>query len=317
LVLLSVNAEFNVKIPEMKIQDTKRSGRVVIVGRPNTGKSTLLNAIMNQKVAITSPLPQTTRKNMRVVYSDQKGEIIFSDTPGVIGKIDDLVGKRVNTEAPKESSRADVILMLVDISRPKSDEENKALGLVRKSAAKKILVYNKSDLAIGSKDHFPEYNYMEDEFDKNITISAIKSKNVKGLVNLIFELLPIETDRNIDEEIKILKPTNKPVISLGSSEYVGEIIREKIYLFLREEIPYSINVVVDKIVDKKKLILIKATIFTTADRYKKMIIGSGGKKIKEIGYNARKELELMSGRKIYLELNVKTDPHWPERDIKI
>jgi len=301
----------------MKIQETKKFGRVVIIGRPNTGKSTLLNAIMNQKVAITSPLPQTTRKNMRVVYSDDKGEIIFSDTPGIIGKVEDLVGKRVNTEAPKESGKADVILMLVDISRPKNEEENKALGLVRKSNAKKILVYNKSDVAFGSKDHFAEYNYMEDEFDKNITISAIKSKNVKGLVNLIFELLPEGRDNNIEEETKILKSTKKPIISLSSKEYVGELIREKAYLFLRDEVPYSINIVVDKITDKKKLILVQATIFTTADRYKMMIIGQGGKKIKEIGYNARKELELMSSRKVFLELNVKTDPHWPERDIEI
>ena len=315
--MLSVNAEFNVKISKMKIQETKKFGRVVIIGRPNTGKSTLLNAIMNQKVAITSPLPQTTRKNMRVVYSNDKGEIIFSDTPGIIGKVEDLVGKRVNTEAPKESGKADVILMLVDISRPKNEEENKALGLVRKSNAKKILVYNKSDAAIGSKDHFAEYNYMEDEFDKNITISAIKSKNVKGLVNLIFELLPEGSGKNIEEETKILKSNKKPVISLNSKEYVGELIREKAYLFLREEVPYSINIVVDKITDKKKLILVQATIFTTADRYKMMIIGQGGKKIKEIGYNARKELELMSGRKVFLELNVKTDPHWPERDIEI
>ncbi|MFA5827964.1 MAG: GTPase Era [Candidatus Shapirobacteria bacterium] len=299
----------------MKIQDVKKSGRAVIIGRPNTGKSTLLNAIMNQKVAITSPLPQTTRKNMRVVYSDARGEILFSDTPGVIGKVEDLVGKRVNTEAPKESSKADVIVMLVDISRPKNDEENKALGLVRKSGAKKILVYNKSDAATGSKDHFAEYNYMEDEFDRNIKISAIKSKNVKGLVNLIFDLLGDDSEEKIEEEVKILKSVKKPVIPISSKEYIGELVREKAYLFLREEVPYSISIVVDKIVDKKKLILIQATIFTTADRYKKMIIGRDGKKIKEIGFNARKELELMSGRKVFLELNVKTDPHWPERAV--
>jgi GTP-binding protein Era len=141
-------------------------GRVVIIGRPNTGKSTLLNAIMNQKVAITSPLPQTTRKNSRVVYGDERGKIIFSDTPGIINKINDLVGKRVNTEAPKELSSADVIVCVVDISRPKSDEENKVIGLVRKSNAKKILVYNKTDAAIGSKDHLAEYNYLEEEFDR-------------------------------------------------------------------------------------------------------------------------------------------------------
>jgi GTP-binding protein Era len=290
-------------------------GKVVIVGRPNTGKSTLLNAIMNQKVAITSPLPQTTRKNSRVVYSDNRGQIIFSDTPGIINKVDDLVGKRVNTEAPKETGKADVILGVVDISRPKNEEENKMIGLIRKSNAKKILVYNKMDEAVGSKDHAAEYTYLEDEFDKSITVSAIKSKNVKGLINEIFNLLP-QKNRAAVKEVESLEKGNKPVISMNSKEYIGEIIREKAYLFLREEVPYSLNVEVHSVLDKKKLILIKATIFTTADRYKKMIIGKGGKKIKEIGFNSRKELELMSQRKIYLELNVQTDKHWPERDIE-
>jgi GTP-binding protein Era len=290
-------------------------GRVVIIGRPNTGKSTLLNAIMNQKVAITSPLPQTTRKNSRVVYSDNRGQIIISDTPGIINKVDDLVGKRVNTEAPKETGKADVILGVVDISRSKNEEENKMIGLIRKSDAKKILVYNKMDEAIGSKDHVAEYTYLEEEFDKTITISAIKSKNIKGLVNEIFNLLPQKNNKSL-KETKALDKGNKPVISMNSKEYIAEIIREKAYLFLREEVPYSLNVEVSTVKDKKNLILIKATIFTTADRYKKMIIGKGGKKIKEIGYNSRKELELMSQRKVYLELNVQTDKHWPEREVE-
>jgi len=299
-----------------KIIDNKiKFGRVVIVGRPNTGKSTLINALMSQKVAITSPLPQTTRKNTRVIFSDERGKIIFSDTPGIINKINDLVGKRVNTEAPKETGRATVLICVVDISRPKSEEENKVIGLVRKSDAKKILVYNKMDIAIGTKDHFPEYNYLEDEFDKVITISAIKEKNIKGLLELIFELLPEQDITDVENNIEVMESGDKIKISLSSKEYIAEIIREKTYLFLRKEVPYSVNVEVDSVQDKKKLILIKATIYTTADRYKKMIIGTGGKKIKEIGYNARKELELMSQRKVFLELNVQIDKHWPERDI--
>ena len=109
---------------ENKSKNQIKIGKVVLIGRPNTGKSSLLNAIMSQKVAITSPLPQTTRKNSRVVYSDKKGKIIFSDTPGIMAKIDDLVGKRINKEAPKELNQADVILAVVDISRPKNEEEN-------------------------------------------------------------------------------------------------------------------------------------------------------------------------------------------------
>ena len=290
----------------MKIREiaNQKFGHAVLMGRPNTGKSTLLNAIMQQKVSITSPLPQTTRKSKRVIYQDERGKIVFSDTPGMLGKVEDLMGKRVNLDAPKESGRADVLICLVDISRPKSDEENKVIGVVRKSTAKKILVYNKMDKAVGTKDHLADYNYLEEEFDKVIKVSALKDKYVKSLVNIVFELLP---DATGEEEVE-----DYGMMGMNSTEYVEEIIREKAYLFLRREVPYTIKVKVNKITDKKKIIVVEATIFTTADRYKKMIIGEGGQKIKEIGYNARKELELMSDRKIFLELTVKTDAHWME-----
>lgn len=291
----------------------KKYGRVVIVGRPNTGKSTLLNAIMQQKVAITSHLPQTTRKNILAIYEDERGKILFTDTPGVLGKITDLMGKKVNQEVPKTLNKADVIMCLVDISRPKNEEENKVIGLLRKVNSKKILIYNKIDAAVGSKDHFADYNYLEDEFDKSISVSALKEKNVKGLIKIIFDLLPVKNNKDLIKEIEIYQKENKPLISMGSKEYIEEIIREKAYLFLREEVPYTIFVGVDKIEDKEKLIVITATIYTSADRYKKMIIGKNGQKIKEIGYNSRKELELMSQRKIYLDLTVKTDRHWMER----
>jgi GTP-binding protein Era len=298
-----------------EIKKRRKVGRVVLIGRPNTGKSTLLNAIMSQKVSITSPLPQTTRKNSRVVYTDDRGQIIFSDTPGIMGKIDDLMGKRINQEAPKELNQADLILCLVDISRPKNEEENKVIGLVRKVNTKKILVYNKIDIAKDSKDHLPEYNYLEEEFDRTISVSAIKNKHIKSLISLVFELLPEKINKETEHNIELMDNGNKPKIGMNSKEYVQEIIREKAYLFLREEVPYSVDIRVDEIIDKKKLIVVKAVILTTAERYKKMIIGKGGKKIKEIGYNARKELELMSGRKVFLELMVEIDSHWMEREI--
>lgn len=287
-------------------------GKVVLVGRPNTGKSTLLNALMDQKVAITSPLPQTTRKSSQVVFADDRGKIMFTDTPGIINKVEDLMSKTINNEAPKEIGRKDIVVCLVDISRPKSEEENKVIGLVRKQPCKKILVYNKIDKAVGSKDHLADYNYLEEEFDKTISLSAIRGTHVKGLLNLIFEMLPENPSQELVDEVEATIKSNGPLIGMHAKEYVSELIREKAYLFLREEIPYTINVEVEKIQDKRKLIYIKATIFTNADRYKKMIIGRDGKKIKEIGYNARKELELMSQRKIFLDLEVKTNAHWME-----
>lgn len=298
---------------QKEFNNTKKFGRVVLVGRPNTGKSTLINAIMNQKVAITSPLPQTTRKNIRVIFGDNRGKVIFSDTPGIFNKVEDLVSKKVNTEAPKEINRADIIVCVVDIARPKSEEENKVIGLIRKSPAKKILVYNKIDAAVGSKDHLAEYNYLEDEFDKVVKTSAIKNLHVKDVINKIFELLPEVDDEMIKKDIEVLESEGRPVISMSSKEYVEELIREKAYLFLRDELPYTVNVVVKDIKDKGKMIVVKADIVTSVERYKKMIIGLGGRRIKEIGFNARKELELMSGKKIFLDLNVEVDKHWPER----
>jgi len=291
---------------------TIKYGRAVFLGRPNTGKSSLINAIMQQKVSITSPLPQTTRKITRVVFENEKGIIMISDTPGIIGKVDDMMGKRVNTEAPKESTLADVAIMVVDISRPKNEEENKMLGIVRKLECKKILVYNKLDKAVGTKDHLADYEYMEDEFDKFIKTSALKEINIKGLINLIIELLPEKEEDQVRAETKAVHKKGKPVIGMEGTEFVAEIIREKTYLFLRDEIPYTINVEVTDIKDKGNIIVIKAKIITTADRYKKIIVGSGGQKIKEIGYNSRKELELMSSKKVYLELTVETNPHWME-----
>ncbi len=285
-----------------------KCGRVVIVGRPNTGKSTLINTIMNKKVGITSPMPQTTRRSNRVTYRDKRGVIYFSDTPGIIAKVEDLVGKAVNLEAPKELARAEVVVMLVDISREKNEEENKVIGLVRKSGAKKILVYNKIDKAVGSKDHLADYNYLEEEFDKTIAISALKSKNIKGLMELIFDLLPT-SDKQIEEK------ESEGGFEVGSVEHVGEIIREKAYLFLRRELPYSITTEVEKIKDKGSVVYIKAKILTTSDRYKAMIVGQGGRKIKEIGTATRKELEVASNRKIFLDLMVVVDKHWPERAV--
>lgn len=258
-------------------------------------------------------MPQTTRKSVRVIYGDERGKIVFSDAPGIIDKVEDLVGKSINAKAPKEINNADVVVMLVDVSKAKSNEDNKAIGWVRKSKAKKILVYNKIDKIMKGKDFIPQYNYLEEEFDRVISVSALKEKYVKGLLNLIFELLPENADESVKKETEAIEAENKPLMGTSARDFVAELIREKAYLFLRREVPYSINVEVTSIEDKGKIMVVKAFIFTTADRYKKIIIGKGGSKIKQIGYNARKELELMSGRKIYLELEVRVDKHWPER----
>ena len=283
------------------------------MGRPNTGKSTLLNAIMDQKVAITSPLPQTTRKSQRVVYTGGKGKLIFSDTPGIMNKVVDLVGKKSNAAGPKELAGASLLVVMVDISREKNEEENKVIGLARNMAIPKILVYNKRDEAVGSKDHRAEYLWMEEEFDKTIEISALKGQHVKGLINCIFELLPEKSDKEVRATAEMMAKKKGPRMGMKSDEYIEEIIREKAYLCLRQEVPYSVAVELQSIKEKKGIIVIEADILTTSSKYKKMIIGKGGRKIKQIGAMARKELELAAGKKIFLALMVRVDKHWPER----
>jgi len=225
----------------------------------------------------------------------------------------DIVGKKINLEAPKELVGADLILMLVDLSREKTEEENKVIGLVRKMEVPKVLVYNKSDLIETENKHLASYEWMEEEFDKFITISALKETHVKGLINIIFDLLPEKNRKEIKEEIESRENDKKPRMGINSTEYVEELIREKCYLCLRQEVPYSVAVEVESIEDKGKMIVIRAEILTKEERYKKMVIGRGGRKVKQIGTATRKELELMSGRKIFLDLEVRVDKHWPER----
>jgi len=305
----------------------KKTGRVVIVGRPNAGKSTLLNNIFGQKVAITSPKPQTTRRNLTVPYSEARGEIFFVDTPGMFQKISDEVGRMVNKMPGKGVIGADILVYLVDLSRPKTEEENKAIGLVRKSPAKKILAYNKIDKFGGRKQGFrPDYAFLEEEVDRVIAISALKSTHLKGLLDLIFELLPEKKERENkegDKEREEGKETGKDSEErekqdsvawegLNKKEWIAELVREKAYLALRQELPYTVGVLVEEVEDKKKLIVVKAKLFTTSDRYKAMIVGKGGAMIKKIGSETRKELELAWNRKVFLELRVETNRHWPQ-----
>ncbi len=283
-----------------------KSGIVALIGRPNVGKSTLLNNILGQKVSITSPKPQTTRFNIQAVYEDGRGQIIFVDTPGIFGKVHDPLAKHINANTEESlNTGVDVALYMVDHTREKDFEENKALGIVRKIAAPKILVINKTD--IKRPTHIIQYKFMEDEFDKTVEISALEHKNLNILLDTIFEYLP-EHDALVDTTTLA-----QPALNLDSKLFISEIIREKAFLFLRKEVPYTLTTVVDQVTERDNgTVYIKARILTNADRYKAMIIGKGGVMIKEISQAARKELETATSKKVFLELTVETDPHWVE-----
>ena len=284
-----------------------KSGIVALIGRPNVGKSTLLNHILGHKVSITSPKPQTTRFNLQAVYEDERGQIIFVDTPGIFGKVDDQLGKKINASAEESLKEGvDVLLYMIDHTRERDFEENKVLGIVRKSLApKKILVINKID--VKTPTHIVQYKFLEDEFDAVIEISAFEHKNIPTLLDTIFDYL------KDGEQIVDRATLAQPALNLDSKTFLAECIREKAFLFLRKEVPYTLTTVVDETVERANgTLYIRARILTSADRYKVMIIGKNGSMIKEISMAARKELETATNKKVFLELTVEADPHWME-----
>lgn len=264
----------------------KKAGTVGIIGRPNAGKSTLLNNLLGHKVSITSPKPQTTRFPIQAVYEDDRGQIIFVDTPGMVENLMETLNKEL-----------DLVVYLVDHTRERGLEENKTFGLVRKFSGPRILVINKIDVTKPS--HIVQYKFMEEEFDSVVAVSALKRKHLGKLLHIIFDFLPEG------------EPVSEPILTIDSKTFLAEIIREKAFLFLRREVPYSLTAVVDDVQQRQNGVLyIKARILTSADRYKSMIIGKNGVMIKEISMAARKELETATNKKVYVDLTVETDPHW-------
>lgn len=302
-----------------------KTGKVLLIGRPNVGKSTFLNNLIGQKVAITSPKPQTTRFPIKALYEDDRGKIIFIDTPGIFSskgrsasgrsnlskKINGLTFQAINEEF-------DVALYMIDQTRRRDFEEAKVLGIVRKLNKPKILVINKIDSP--KKTYLPQYKFLEEEIKDVFQISALEKQHVKPLMDRIFELLPETSTAAVEEERSDGKTaavnenaSGYPLLNIDSNIFIAELIREKIFLMMGEEIPYTTTVVVDQIKERNKnLTYIKAKILTTEDRYKKMLIGAGGRKIKEIGAYARKEIALAISKKVFLDLIVETDPHWQE-----
>ncbi len=284
-----------------------KEGIALLIGRPNVGKSTFLNNLIGQKVAITSPKPQTTRFPIKALYEDKRGKIIFVDTPGIFGKAHDFLSKKINEQTMKTiKGSIDVVIYLVDHTRKRDFEEAHVLGIVRKINNPKILVFTKADVTTETS-YMAQYKFLEDEFENIFHISALERKHMKPLLDKIFELLPEVKKSNIKEKF------DYPLMNIDSRIFLTELIREKIFLQMGEEIPYTITVLVDSVIERTdKLTYIKARVLTTNERYKKMLIGTGGRKIKEMGSMARKEIELATGKKIYLDLTVETDPHWQE-----
>lgn len=280
-----------------------KSGIVTLVGRSNVGKSTLLNTLIGTKVAAVSSKPQTTRTVTHGVLNSLSGQVVFVDTPGIFKEPKSSLAGELNKRIHEALQDIDLIVYVVDPNKSIGGEERYALSLLRPLKLPKILVINKSDLAKEEKKYLGDYYELSKNFTATFELSALKNQHIQPLINKIFELLPTGEP---------LYPTGQ-LTNIDKKFWIAEIIREKIFLALRKEVPYTTHVEIEEIEEKTDIIVIKAIVYTSEKRYKKMIVGLNGRAIKEIGIAARKELEGALNKKIFLELEVEVDRHWSER----
>src|SRR3990167_892491 len=286
-----------------------KSGIITLVGRSNVGKSTLLNTIIGTKISAVTDKPQTTRNVIHGVLNRPEGQAVFVDTPGIFKDHHNHLSGQLTDSVYEALKEIDVFIYFVDPTKPLGSEERSILATVRQQQKiPKILVINKSDLPEKEREFYDDYKMLAEEFTAVFELSALKNRHIQPLIDKVFELLPAG---------ELLYPENQ-LTNVDKEFWIAEIIREKIFLALRKEVPYSTHVIVESIEEKtdaKKnvVLVIKATIYTYDKRYKEMIIGAGGRAIKEIGIAARKELEQATNKKVFLDLQVEADKHWMER----
>ena len=281
-----------------------RSGFVGLVGRPNVGKSTLLNSILGKKVVITSNKPQTTRNNIQGIYNDLDTQIVFVDTPG-IHKPSHKLGEMLNKQAYYSANDVDVILFLVDATQDLGKGDMFVLDKIKESGKPIILVINKID-RITHDDILKKINQYKDlyDFKEIVPVSALKNNNTKDLVDTIKKYLTDNIAYYDKNDI-----TNKPLTFT-----ISELVREKIFRLTEQEVPHSITCVVADMKKDKNAYYIIVDVIVDRDSLKRIIIGKQGRMIKEIGIRARKDIEELLGKKVYLETYVKTIKKWRDRE---
>ena len=283
-----------------------KSGFVTIIGRPNVGKSTLMNAMIGEKISIMSDKPQTTRNKIRTVYTDDEAQIIFLDTPG-IHKPKNHLGEFMNTEVDSALEEMDVLVMITDEFNKIGPGDEFIIEKIKGVKAKKILIINKIDMfdqeaAIRMAASFGKY----DVFDDILPMSALKNLGVDSLIKLI---------------IKYLKPgpmyfpqdyiTDRP-----ERFVVAEIIREKALMYLQDEVPHGIAIEIEEMKERtnRNLVDIRASILCEKKSHKSIIIGKEGRKIKGIGKSAREDIENLLGSQVNLQLFVKISENWRDNN---
>ena len=280
-------------------------GFVSFIGRPNVGKSTLLNSILNKKVVITSNKPQTTRNLIQGIYNEDDTQIIFVDTPG-IHKAHNKLGRALNKQAYFTINDVDIIIMVVDITEKVGSGDKFVIDILKNIENKPVfLVINKIDklpreeILSKIEEYMSLYNFTE-----VIPVSARKKDNINRLIEVIKKYLP--------DNIKYF---DSDTVTNSSPEFIiSELIREKVLELTDEEVPHSVTCIVDELYEEEKIINIGASIIVDRENLKKIIIGKNGNMIKEIGIRARKDIEEYFGKQVYLDLFVKVIPKWRDKE---
>lgn len=281
-----------------------KSGFATLIGRPNVGKSTLMNCLIGQKIAITSNKPQTTRNRIQTVYTSEEGQIVFLDTPG-IHKAKNKLGDYMVGVAEKTMSEVDVILWLVEPSNFIGAGERHIIEQLQKTATPVILVINKIDTV--KREQLLEYidTYRKEyDFAEIVPVSALKAENTEELIKCIMKYLPYGPTFYDEDTV-----TDQPM-----RQIVAELIREKALRLLEEEIPHGVAVSIESMKFRKNIVDIEATIVCERDSHKGIIIGKGGSMLKRIGSMARPEIEDMLEKQVNLQLWVKVKKDWRDSD---
>lgn len=282
---------------------THRSGFIAIIGRPNVGKSTLLNAILGQKIAAVSPRPQTTRKKQLGIFTIENAQLIFVDTPGIHNAKHKL-GEFLNAEAEESLNGVDLILWLVDASTSPTEEDKNISTLLYgvSPRTRRMLVLNKTDLV--QPDDLParEQEYLALINNASaLHVSAARRLGIGELIEALIQAVP-EREAEYPED---------QITDLYEKEIAGDLIREACLIKLRDEVPHSLAVRIDEFKERENgMAYIAATLLVERESQKGIVIGESGKMLKAIGSAARKEIEEMGGRKVFLELRVKVSKDW-------
>lgn len=290
---------------ENNMEETTKSGFATLIGRPNVGKSTLMNNLIGQKIAITSKKPQTTRNKIQTVYTDDRGQIVFLDTPG-IHKAKNKLGDYMVHVAEHTLKEVDVILFLVEPSTFIGAGDKHIIEQLKKAGVPVILLINKIDMLAQKEELLPiiDAYCKEMDFDQIIPISAFNGDGTKEVLDAIFSFLPYGPMFYDEDTV-----TDQP-----QRQIVAELIREQALRILDDEIPHGIAVSVEQMKVTKKIVDIEATIICEKDSHKGIIIGKGGQMLKKIGTNARHGIEDMMQCRVNLKLWVKVKKDWRDSD---